>query len=97
MEHLTPSEVMTHLNLQPSGSMGIFELARVVDTYVGCRRRRDGLDQRLTLRIFDFGLGHPGGWFICEMTTDDGKSATSHAYDLLEGAFVMDFWHDLDE
>jgi hypothetical protein len=97
VEHLLPSEAQKHLNSQPNGSIGVFELDRVVATYIGYRKRSDDESQEITVRVLDRGPEYSAHRFSCLVTTGDGTTAVSNLAESIELALgTISGWRNLD-
>ena len=74
----------------------IFEVYHCT-TFKGYRERRDGVNQELTIEIFDAGpdVGS-GNRYSCAVTAANGKKAIGNAAESIDVALSIVHWGDLD-
>ena len=68
----------------------------LVRNYFAHRIAKSGLDQLVTIKIFDNGPSNPDSRFTCLVESDDGKKASGNSANAIEAALAIVHWHKLD-
>lgn len=76
---------------------GVFEVARVLETFEIVRNTKDGRVQRVTVQMLDRGtIVDPLYRYACFATADDGRSAAGNPDESIEMALDHLHWEHLD-
>ncbi|KPL87568.1 hypothetical protein [Herpetosiphon geysericola] len=76
---------------------GVFEVARVLETFELVRNAKDGRVQCVTVQILDNGTrANPHYRYGCFATADDGRTATGNPDESIEMAIKLMHWEHLD-